>query len=89
MSHDNVNQCPCESCEKRRDERYKRLHKPKVYKGKITFNDKTYDCEVKDGVRYIDGKTVDEFLKTIQPDFTPLLIKKGVETLTGKKPTKN
>lgn len=31
------------------------------YKGKLTLGNKEYECEVIDGVRYIDGKTVDEF----------------------------
>lgn len=32
------------------------------YKGKLTLGNKEYECEVIDGVRYIDGKTVDEFI---------------------------
>jgi hypothetical protein len=35
----------------------------KEYKSKIILNDKEYDVEVKNGVRFIDGKTVDEFMK--------------------------
>ena len=27
------------------------------YKGKLTLGNKEYECEVIDGVRYIDGKT--------------------------------
>lgn len=34
-------------------------------KGKITISGKTYDCEVRNGVRYIDGKTVSEFASTL------------------------
>lgn len=34
-------------------------------KGKITISAKTYDCEVRNGVRYIDGKMVTEFANTL------------------------
>ena len=61
------------------------MNEPKVYKGKITFGDKTYDCEVRDGVRYIDGKTVEEFLSTLDQGYTNLLVHKGREVLSGKK----
>ena len=36
-------------------------------KGKVTISGKTYDCEVRNGVRYIDGKTVLEFAATLSP----------------------
>lgn len=36
-------------------------------KGKITISGKVYECEVRNGVRYIDGKTVPEFAKTLSP----------------------
>lgn len=35
------------------------------HKGKVTIAGVEYSCEVIDGVRYIDGKTVGEFLKTL------------------------
>ena len=35
------------------------------YKGEIEIAGKKYLCEVKDGVRYIDGKTVDEFFESL------------------------
>lgn len=34
-------------------------------KGKITISGKVYECEVRNGVRYVDGKTVPEFAKTL------------------------
>lgn len=34
-------------------------------KGKISIGGKTYECEVIDGIRYVDGKTIDEFMDTI------------------------
>lgn len=34
-------------------------------KGKITIGGKTYECEVIDGIRYVDGKTIDEFMRTL------------------------
>ena len=36
-------------------------------KGKITISGKVYECEVRTGVRYVDGKTVPEFAKTLSP----------------------
>lgn len=33
-------------------------------KKKVQIGDKWYECEVKDGIRYIGGMTVDEFLET-------------------------
>lgn len=36
-------------------------------KGKITISGKVYECEVRNGVRYVDGKTVPEFAKTLSP----------------------
>ncbi|MDD5006470.1 MAG: hypothetical protein PHS93_09535 [Candidatus Omnitrophica bacterium] len=39
----------------------------KKYKGLVSIGGRKYDCEVIDGERFIDGKTVDEFLKTLDP----------------------
>lgn len=33
-----------------------------IHKGQITVGNKTYQVEVIDGIRYVDGKTIDEFL---------------------------
>lgn len=37
-------------------------------KGKITLSGKQYDCEIINGKPYIEGKTVDEFVKTLSPE---------------------
>lgn len=39
----------------------------KQYKGQIRVAGRTYECEVIDGVRYIDGKTVEEFYQSLDP----------------------
>ena len=57
----------------------------KVFKGKIKFGNKEYDCEVRDGIRYIDGKTVDEFLKTLDSGYLRILANKGLRTINKKK----
>lgn len=31
----------------------------------IQIGGKKYPCEVKNGIRYVDGKTVDEFMSTL------------------------
>lgn len=36
-----------------------------AYTGKVKIGNKVYDCEVVDGVRYIDGVTVTEFLERL------------------------
>lgn len=40
----------------------------KEYKANIEIGGKTYPCEVKDGVRLIDGKTIEEFFNTLTRD---------------------
>lgn len=37
----------------------------KVYKGQITIGDTTYQVEVINDIRYIEGKTIDEFFDTL------------------------
>lgn len=37
----------------------------KQFTGKVTIAGQEYDCEVKDGIRYIDGKTVDVFMQSL------------------------
>jgi len=61
----------------------------KVYKGKLTFGDKVYDCEIKNGVPYVDGKTVDDFLKTLDAGYIKILADKGKRVLGVKKSIKN
>lgn len=61
----------------------------KIYKGKLKFGNKTYECEVRDGIRYIDGKTVDEFLATLDEGYGKLLSGIGQKILSGKKKVKN
>lgn len=39
----------------------------KQYKGQIRVVGRTYECEVINGVRYIDGKTVEEFYQSLDP----------------------
>lgn len=39
----------------------------KQYKGQICIAGRTYECEVINGVRYIDGKTVEEFYQSLDP----------------------
>lgn len=39
----------------------------KQYKGQIRVAGRTYECEVINGVRYIDGKTVEEFYQSLDP----------------------
>lgn len=47
----------------------------------IQIGTKKYSCEVKDGVRYIDGKTVDEFLKMLPLDEVIKMAKVGTMAL--------
>lgn len=37
----------------------------KKYKGNITISGKTYPCEVKKGIRYVNGLTIENFIKTL------------------------
>lgn len=39
----------------------------KQYKGQIRVAGQTYECEIIDGARYIDGKTVEEFYQSLDP----------------------
>lgn len=39
--------------------------KPEIYAGRLRIGGKIYACSVIDGVPYIDGKTVEEFEKTL------------------------
>lgn len=37
-------------------------------KGKITLGGKQYLAEIINGIQYVEGKTIDEFIKTLSPD---------------------
>lgn len=39
----------------------------KQYKGKVLIAGKEYNCEVIDGIKYINGVTVSEFAKHLSP----------------------
>ena len=59
---------------------------------KVQIGSKFYDAEVKKGIRYIDGKTVDEFARTLnKADIAKMVTvgKMAVEDeLTGTNPPK-
>ena len=55
------------------------------YKDKLTLGNKEYECEVIDGVRYIDGKTVDEFYNELPIEEVIKLVRVGFETLKAEK----
>ena len=55
------------------------------YKGKLTLGNKEYECEVIDGVRYIDGKTVDEFYNELPIEEVIKLVRVGFEALKAEK----
>ena len=40
----------------------------KKYKGRVQIGKKFYDVEVKNGERFIDGKTIYEFMETLNED---------------------
>lgn len=54
-------------------------------KGKITISGKTYDCEVRNGVRFIDGKTVPEFAATLSNSELFDLAKVGAAAVDAEK----
>jgi hypothetical protein len=59
--------------------------KNKTYTGQVSIGDKNYDCEVIDGVRYIDGKTVDEFYNTLPVEEIIKLAMVGVAAIENEK----
>lgn len=65
----------------------------KTYKGKINIGNKDYNCEVIDGIRYIEGKTVSKFVETLiknsDEDTLKLLADKGLRELGLKKTVYN
>ncbi len=61
-----------------------------IYKGRITFGDKEYECEIRNGTEYyIDGKTPEEFIKTLDAGYLGILERKGMQVLQKKEPVKN
>ena len=56
----------------------------KIYKGSIVFNGRKINCEVRDDVRYIEGKTVKEFIDTLNLGDMLFLEEVGRGVLTGK-----
>ena len=61
----------------------------KIYKGKINFGDKEYECEVINGIRYVEGKTVSKFIENLiensDENTLRLLQDKGMRELGLKK----
>lgn len=55
------------------------------YKGLAKIGSKVYKCHVVDGIRYIDGKTVDEFIKTLSPELIVEMFFAGVEAIKKEK----
>ena len=61
-----------------------------MYKGKIKLNGKEYQVKIIAGQRYIDGKPVDEFMKTLDLFTIWDLSQVGQQALVDeKKGTKN
>lgn len=54
------------------------------YKGTLAVDGKTYKVEVIDGIRYIDGKTVDMFLLTLPFDALIDMAVVGVQATKDK-----
>lgn len=57
----------------------------KKYTGKVNIDSKTYDVEVRDGERYIDGVTVEEFMKRLTPDQMVRAARVGVMALKDER----
>lgn len=55
------------------------------YKGKFKLNGKQYSCEVINGIAYIDGKTVSEFVKTLDSVTLSEFAKVGRQALIDEK----
>lgn len=57
----------------------------KKFKSKFVLDGKTYECEVIDGVRYVEGKMVDEFFETLADDQKLRFARVGKMALDGEK----
>lgn len=56
-----------------------------IHKGKLYLDGKEYDCEIKNDVGYIDGKTAKEFMDTMTPEQLRRLALVGVAKLKNQK----
>lgn len=54
-------------------------------KGEITIAGETHEVEVRDGIRLIDGKSVDEFLSKLTQDDVRKLAEVGKQALIDEK----
>lgn len=54
-------------------------------KGSFELDGTTYQCEVKDGARYVEGKTVDEFYETLTFDQKLRFSRVGREALKDER----
>lgn len=52
--------------------------------GFVSIHGKEYPVSVIDGIPYIDGKTVDEFMDTIPRDMLADFAKLGLREMTGQ-----
>ena len=57
----------------------------KKFKGEFIFKGKTYKCSVKNGVRYVENQTVDEFFKVLSPEDVVKFAKIGQMALYDEK----
>lgn len=60
----------------------------KEYKGKATISGRTYDVEVRNGIRYIDGVTVDEFTRRLSQSELLYLALIGAEAVDAERECK-
>ena len=65
------------------------MSKEKVFKGIATIAGKKYPCEVRNGIQYIDGKTVDEFMDTLPADVLMDMARVGAGFIDAKKEGRN
>ena len=56
----------------------------KVYKGTVFIGGKNYPCEVINGERFIDGKTVEQFFATLGPNEVSDLAEIGRRALANE-----
>lgn len=52
-------------------------------KALIKIGQSTYPCEVRDGVRYVNGMTVDDFIDTLPVDELVIVAKLGKAIFEG------
>lgn len=57
----------------------------KEYKGKATISGRTYDVEVRNGIRYINGVTVDEFCRGLSQSELFDLARIGKESVDAER----